>query len=91
VRDFSYRFVPSETKDTTNTRAVVVPVARVPVGLKPDPKVSVRLVAVVWRTITTRVRPADGTVVVYVVLAVGLTDTTSLVPSASAVPVPSSA
>jgi hypothetical protein len=64
VRDFSYRFVPSETKVRTNTRAVVVPVARVPVGLKPVPNVSVRLVAVVCRTITMRVRPAAGTVVV---------------------------
>jgi hypothetical protein len=41
VRPDSYKFVPSDVKWMEKTRAEVVPVASVFVGLKPDPKVIV--------------------------------------------------
>ncbi len=85
VLDCSYRLVPSLIQERTNTRALVVPVARVPVGLKPEPKVRVKLETPEVRIITWRSSPAAGTVVVSVALPVGVTLTAELVPRAIAV------
>jgi hypothetical protein len=78
--------VPSLIQLIQNTRAVTVPVASVAVGLKPVPKVSVKLVVPDVRTIRTHDVPAGGTVVVSVAVAVGVTLTESRgVPKARAV------
>lgn len=68
-----------------NTRFVVVPVARVPVGLNPDPKVMVKLDVPDVRIITRRVDPATGTVVVRVRFAVTVRRTEVFVARARAV------
>jgi hypothetical protein len=65
----SSRRVPSEINVTTNLRAVVVPVARVPVEAKPVPKVTVRETVPLVTITTLAVVPAGGTVVVSVVFA----------------------
>ena len=86
VRDASYRDTPSDTKPTVNMRPAVVPVARVPVGLNPVPKVTVRLELPDVRISTERHEPAAGTVVVNVALAATVIFTTVFVPRAKAGP-----
>lgn len=62
VRPASYRFVPSEIQLITNTLESVVPVANVPVDLKPVPNVIVLDVIPVVKIINVHLVPAGGTV-----------------------------
>jgi len=73
VRLYSVRVVPSLMNEITKRLADVVPVASVPVVLKPVPNVIVRLVTPDVRIIKLQRMPAAGTVVVYVAVAVGVT------------------
>jgi hypothetical protein len=65
--------VPSLTKVITNLRPDAVPVTKVVVALKPEPKVTVLEVVPLVTIITRAVVPAGGTVVVRVTLALTVT------------------
>src|SRR5690349_14912336 len=71
-------------KEMAKTREAVVPVASVPTGLKPEPKVTVKLDEPAVRISTVRVIPAAGTVVVRVRLAVTVSRTLVFVARARA-------
>jgi hypothetical protein len=68
----------------TNTLADIVPVAKVPVGLNPVPKVIVKEEVPLVRIRTVHLVPAGGTVVVKVLLAVTVNLTTKFVAKAKA-------
>jgi hypothetical protein len=85
VREVSTKTVPSEINDNIKYRAVVVPVASVPVVLKPVPNVIVYELAPDVSIKSWHLRPADGTVVVKVAFALGVTCTFMFVASAIAV------